>query len=109
VGETWKLTTVPTIIEPNQPLENVGVLVPAPAEMTSTTAAVAAIDPMVEDSEEVRKYFAMLQKHDETLPEDDDVAKMVNYHIKRAELCAYIGAKSQEMKNREHWYRQCAD
>lgn len=109
VGDVWKLTSVPTLIEPNKPLETVGILVPAHDAAPPTAAAAAALDPMVEDNEEVRKYVAMLQQHDESLPSDDDATKLVNYHIKRAEICAYIGAKSREMKNREHWYRQCAD
>lgn len=107
VGDSWKLVDVPTLIEPNQPLESAGVLVPA--QEPAAVAAAMPADPMVEDNEEVLKYVAMLRKHDESLPPDDNVRQLVSYHIKRAELCAYIGAKSREQKNREYWYRGCAD
>lgn len=107
VGETWKLCEMPTIITANQPVQHTGLLYSSPdARAASSTVS---NDSMIEEGEEIQQYATALQKHDQALPDGSDVANMVAYHTRRAELCAHIGAKSKRLKNRQYWYEQTAD
>ena len=109
IGETWKLSEVPELIDPNKPVEISGVVVPT-FESSSASDGSRIENSNIEDNEEVQKYVAALQKHDQTLPSDaGDTRQLIAYHVKRAELCAYIGSKSRKLANREHWYQQTAD
>ncbi|HVJ82208.1 MAG TPA: redoxin family protein, partial [Planctomycetia bacterium] len=107
VGDVWKLTGVPVIVDEKKPVETVGVLVPAISSQSAPTDI--AGDSPVEASEEIQTLVAQLQKHDEAMPKDADAKTMVNYHRARHDLCAQIGKASKKLPNREHWYRQAAD
>jgi thiol-disulfide isomerase/thioredoxin len=106
LGDVWKLTAIPIVIDDKKPVETVGVLVPA---LDQKVAAASEGDSPVESSDEVQNLVAQLQKHDETMPKDGDAQKLVKYHSDRYALCAAIGSKSRKQANIEHWYKQAAD
>ncbi len=67
-------------------------------------------DGVVENDPEIQALVASLREHDETTPKDGEGAEaLVQYHLKRAEICAKVGAKSKKLANREHWYKQVGD
>lgn len=110
VGDTWKLTDVPSLIDPNKNVPGVSVLVPTPDELVVDIAQQSSEKSMLEEGEEIQQFAAELQKLDAKVPGDGrDPRALANYHVKRAELCAHIGAKSRKLQNREHWYKQTAD
>lgn len=111
VGDVWKLSDVPAAIDPNKASAAEHVLIPNNDTVVVSTGGNEPGEGLVEDSPEVQKYVQSLQALDQTAPSKDgsDLKKLVAYHIKRAELCAHIGAKSKKLKPREHWYKQTAD
>jgi thiol-disulfide isomerase/thioredoxin len=108
VGETWKLTSLPVVIDETKPVETVGVLVPA-IDQAKFLAATSENDSPVEATEEVQKLVAELQKHDESMPKNGEARKLAEYHVRRHFLCASIGSQSKKLANRLHWYKQAAD
>lgn len=108
VGQVWKLSDVPAPIDPNKTISGERVMVPA-LESAIVAAGATESDDLVEEGEEIQKFVQSLQQHDAAAPDDNDVRKLIAYHVKRAELCAHIGSKSKKLKNREHWYEQTAD
>lgn len=109
VGDVWKLSAAPTLIDQKQPLPTEGVIVVGVPDVV-TNQEVAQGQGVVENDDEIRDLVTQLRDHDETIPTDPDAAdKLVNYHLKRAEICARVGSKSKKLSNREHWYRQVAD
>jgi thiol-disulfide isomerase/thioredoxin len=107
LGDVWKLTSLPVLIDDKKSVETVGVLVPALDQRAG--AVQVADDSPVEASEEVQKLVTQLQQHDETMPKDGEPKALAAYHKQRHVLCANIGAKSMKLANREHWYKQAAD
>jgi len=107
VGDAWKVTTMPVLIDDKKSVDTTGVLVPGPD--SKPAMAQTDGDSPVESSEEVQNFVAQLQKHDEAMPKDGDPKALADYHLKRHTLCANIGAKSMKQANREHWYKQAAD
>ena len=107
LGDVWKLTAIPLVIDDKKPIETVGVLVPGVDQRAPVAQADG--DSPVEASDEVQKLVAELQKHDETMPKDGDQKSIVEYHKARHLLCANIGKASMKLANREHWYKQAAD
>jgi thiol-disulfide isomerase/thioredoxin len=111
VGDAWKLTDVPTLIDPNHAVETAGVLIPvAPQISVTTNVGFQAAEQMIEDNAEIRKLAETLQQLDAAAPpETRQGAELVDYHRRRADLCARIAAKSQKKNARQYWYEQCAD
>lgn len=110
VGDTWKLTDIPAPINPDRAVETSGVLIPAMQQTAVVANAGAKTDQMIEDNNEVRKLAETLRQLDEHAPTEDRQGKeLVEYHIRRSDLCARIGAKSQKRQTREYWYELCAD
>lgn len=110
VGNTWKLSDIPTAIDPNKEVTGTTVFIPMPNEQVVNIGQPDNQRAMLEEGEEIQQFASDLQKHDASLPPDSrDAATLVKYHIRRAELCAHIGAKSRKLPNREHWYKQTAD
>ncbi|MGL5095832.1 MAG: hypothetical protein ACRDD1_09600, partial [Planctomycetia bacterium] len=91
-GDCWKLVDVPSVIDEKTPVEQTTVLIPALADVVAKSSK-AGGDSVVEEDVDIAKFVAMLQKHDATLPEGGDARAMVAYHVKRAELCAHVGAR----------------
>ena len=108
IGDAWKLTSVPVVIDSQKPTESMAVLVPSLDQ--KMIAHEGQEDSTVEPTEEIQTLVAQLQKHDEGLPKGEAAPRaMIAYHTKRSELCARIGSKSMKPANREHWYKQSAD
>jgi thiol-disulfide isomerase/thioredoxin len=107
MGEVWKVTAIPVVIDDKKPVESAGVLLPGVDQKLAV--AQGDSESPVESSEEVQALVAKLQKHDETMPKEGDAASLVEYHKARYKMCADIGAKSMKLANREHWYKQAAD
>lgn len=108
VGDCWKLSDCPTPIDPNKPTPSDRVVAPM-VESGVIQAGATENDSLIEEGEEIQKWVAALQKHDEQAPDGDDGRKLATYHVKRAELCARVGSLSKKLKTREHWYKQTAD
>jgi thiol-disulfide isomerase/thioredoxin/TolA-binding protein len=110
VGDTWKFCEAPAVMNPDKPLESAGVLVPSVERIAVTTGAQEPQNNVIEDNPEIRELVATLQKFDQDAPNDgEDVKALIQYHLKRADLCARIAAKSARRDSREHWYEQTAD
>lgn len=108
VGQVWKLTDVPTSIDPDKTVPSDRVMAPA-LESGVVPAANSESDDLVEDNEEIQKLVQKLQQLDQAAPTNNDGREMIAYHVQRAEICAHVGSKSKKLKNREHWYKQTAD
>jgi thiol-disulfide isomerase/thioredoxin len=111
VGDAWKLSAAPSLIDQSQPLPTEGVIVAGmPDVVTTTQDNNEDGGDVVENDEEIRTLVNQLREHDNSIPRDSEkVDELVAYHLKRAEICAKIGAKSKKLANREHWYKQVAD
>ncbi|MBX9656853.1 redoxin family protein [bacterium] len=111
VGDAWKLSAAPSLIDQSQPLPTEGVIVGGmPDVVTTTQDNNEDGGDVVENDEEIRTLVNQLREHDNSIPRDaEKVDELVAYHLKRAEICAKIGAKSKKLANREHWYKQVAD
>ncbi|MFO0425182.1 MAG: redoxin domain-containing protein [Planctomyces sp.] len=105
VGETWKLTQIPTPLDGSGPQSiQVGGILMQP-RLSSADASTG--ESM---SEEMQKLLAALQKVDEASPAPDskpqDIAK---YNVKRADLIEQIIAQPQKPEDKLQWVRQFAD
>jgi len=111
VGDAWKLSAAPSIIDQSQPLPTEGVIVGGmPDVVTTAQDNNEEGGEVVENDEEIRTLVNQLREHDNSIPRDaEKIDELVAYHLKRAEICAKIGAKSKKLANREHWYKQVAD
>jgi thiol-disulfide isomerase/thioredoxin len=109
VGDAWKLSGMPTLIDQNQSLPSEGIIV-AGAPDVVTGQEDEAGEGVVEANDKIRELVAQLRQHDEGIPKDAEATEeLVTYHLKRAEICAHVGKESKKLSNREHWYRQVAD
>ena len=111
VGDTWKLSAAPTIIDQAQPLPTEGVIVAGVPDVV-TGSENEEEEGVVENDDEIRALVNQLRVHDDTSPKEADKVDadaLVAYHLKRTEICAKIGSKSKKLGNREHWYKQVAD
>lgn len=110
IGDAWKLSDVPAAIDPNRDMPGTTVFIPTPDESVLNIGQPDNERAMLEEGEEIQQFASDLQKHDASLPADArDARGLAKYHVRRAELCAHIGAKSRKLPNREHWYKQTAD
>lgn len=109
VGNAWKLSAAPSLIDQSQPLPTEGIIVAGVPDVVTGQENEEG-EGVVENDDEIRALVASLREHDEKIPRNPDASdELVSYHLKRAEICAKVGAKSKKLANREHWYRQVAD
>ena len=109
IGDVWKLSAAPSLLDPEKPLQAAGVLVPF-SDQTLVSTGGGDSGSYIEAGEEIQQHITRLRAHDEKLPADpDDQKALADYHVKRGELCARIGSRSKKMANRTHWYRSAAD
>ncbi len=109
VGDAWKLSAAPMQIDQSKPLTTDGVIVSGIPDVITGPENEEG-DGVVENDPEIQALVASLREHDETTPKDGEGAEaLVQYHLKRAEICAKVGAKSKKLANREHWYKQVGD
>jgi thiol-disulfide isomerase/thioredoxin len=109
VGDAWKLSAAPVLIDQSKPMATDGIIVAGIPDVIANQENEEG-EGVVEDDDEVRALVVALRAHDETTPKDGDGGEaLVQYHLKRADICAKVGAKSKKLSNREHWYKQVAD
>lgn len=111
VGDVWKLTDIPAVMDPNKPSTAVAVLM-ATVEPANGGNAANNNPAMqnVENKPEIQELVTRLEKHDQKLANiGEDAKQLAAYHKERQLICADIAAKSTGKTNRLHWYKQAAD
>lgn len=104
VGDVWKLTQVPQILEGESVQVTVGGVLMQPVSSTTVDNATTGITP------EQQKLIEQLQELDRKSPSPTDPpAALAKYNGQRADILAKLVTASSNDEERQQWTRQLVD